>query len=191
MHVSIHWHTDGPNMVPLSLAQFTHDIQAIRRHAERDHANIVSREVYDRGTAAPPSSDGWFMAVPRLGTECGGHTVEVAAKLVPGLSIGVHDPTLVFTNAFFHTAAQLQQEVAEAGFADVRVLGIEGSGVDHRRRARRRRRRAARQRTRCAPVDRELRRDGGRRRPPNGPRDGSLASKARSETVVNRRCRTC
>ena len=42
------------------------------------------------------------------------------------LSTGVHDPTLGFTEAFFHTAAQLQQEVAEAGFADVRVVGIEG-----------------------------------------------------------------
>ena len=56
----------------------------------------------------------------------GGLTADVAAKLVPVLSSGVHDPTLGFTDAFFHTAAQLQQEVAEAGFADVRVLGIEG-----------------------------------------------------------------
>jgi hypothetical protein len=46
--------------------------------------------------------------------------------LVPILSTGVHDPNLGFTDAFFHTAAQLQQEVAEAGFADVRVLGIDG-----------------------------------------------------------------
>jgi SAM-dependent methyltransferase len=35
-------------------------------------------------------------------------------------------PSSGFTDAFFHTAAQLQQEVAEAGFADVLVLGIEG-----------------------------------------------------------------
>jgi hypothetical protein len=46
--------------------------------------------------------------------------------MVPVLSTGVHDPTLGFTDAFFHTAAQLQQEVAEAGFADVQVVGIEG-----------------------------------------------------------------
>jgi hypothetical protein len=38
----------------------------------------------------------------------------------------VHDSTLGFTDAFFHTAAQLRQEVAEVGFADVWVLGIEG-----------------------------------------------------------------
>ena len=60
------------------------------------------------------------------GRSSGGLTADVAAKLVPVLSDGVHDPTLGFTDAFFHTAAQLQQEVADAGFADVRVLGIEG-----------------------------------------------------------------
>ena len=40
------------------------------------------------------------------------------AKLLPVLSIGIHDPTLGFTDAFFHTTAQRQQEVAEAAFAD-------------------------------------------------------------------------
>jgi epoxide hydrolase len=35
-------------MVPLGLAQFPNDIQAIRRYAERDHANIISWNVYDR-----------------------------------------------------------------------------------------------------------------------------------------------
>ena len=56
----------------------------------------------------------------------GGLTADVAAKLLPVLSTGVHDPTLGFTDAFFHTAAQLRQEVAEAGFADVRVVGLRG-----------------------------------------------------------------
>jgi hypothetical protein len=53
-------------------------------------------------------------------------TADVAVKLLPVLSTGVHDPTLGFTDAFFHTAAQLQQEVAEGGFADIQVVGIEG-----------------------------------------------------------------
>lgn len=35
--------------VPLGLAQFRDDIHAIRRFAERDHANIVSWNVYDTG----------------------------------------------------------------------------------------------------------------------------------------------
>jgi hypothetical protein len=68
---------------------------------------------------------GRFMAVLDW-AQSGGLTADVAAKLAPVLSTGVHDPTLGFTDAYFHTAAQLQREVAEAGFADVRVLGIEG-----------------------------------------------------------------
>jgi hypothetical protein len=35
--------------VSLALAQFPHDIQAIRACAERDHTNIVSWNTYDRG----------------------------------------------------------------------------------------------------------------------------------------------
>jgi hypothetical protein len=68
---------------------------------------------------------GRFMAVLDW-AQCGGLTADVAARLVSVLATGVHDSTLGFTDAFFHTAAQLQQEVAEAGFADVCVLGIEG-----------------------------------------------------------------
>jgi pimeloyl-ACP methyl ester carboxylesterase len=39
----------GPTTVPLGLAQFAYDFQSIRRFAERDHANIVSWNAYDRG----------------------------------------------------------------------------------------------------------------------------------------------
>jgi pimeloyl-ACP methyl ester carboxylesterase len=67
-HVAIHWvtHTAGtapriyledhrepvptaPTTVPLGLAQFPNDAQAIPTYARRDHANIVSWHVYDRG----------------------------------------------------------------------------------------------------------------------------------------------
>ncbi|MEW9528545.1 epoxide hydrolase family protein [Microbispora sp. NPDC049125] len=67
-HVSIHWLTgtagsapriyaeqerqsapEGPTTVPLGLARFPDDIDAIRAVAERDHANIVSWNTYDRG----------------------------------------------------------------------------------------------------------------------------------------------
>jgi hypothetical protein len=66
----------------------------------------------------------------------------VEEQLAPVLSIGVHDPTLGFTDAFFHTAAQLQRDASDAGFADVRVgecgpawtivdaPGDDASGVD-------------------------------------------------------------
>jgi len=50
----------------------------------------------------------------------------VAEKLMPVLATGVHDSTLGFTTAYFHTAAELHDEVSQAGFADVVVLGIEG-----------------------------------------------------------------
>ena len=48
-----------PDYGPARLAQFPNDIQAIRRYAERDHANIVSWNVYDRGShyAAHQASD--------------------------------------------------------------------------------------------------------------------------------------
>jgi epoxide hydrolase len=39
----------GPTIVPLGLAQFQRDAHAIRAYAERDHANIVSWNSYDRG----------------------------------------------------------------------------------------------------------------------------------------------
>ncbi|HEY3556488.1 MAG TPA: epoxide hydrolase [Kribbella sp.] len=38
-----------PTTVPLGLAQFRDDVQAIRRFAERDHANIISWNSYDTG----------------------------------------------------------------------------------------------------------------------------------------------
>ncbi|WP_427893053.1 epoxide hydrolase family protein [Kribbella sp. GL6] len=38
-----------PTTAPLGLAQFRDDIHAVRRFAERDHANIVSWNVYDTG----------------------------------------------------------------------------------------------------------------------------------------------
>jgi epoxide hydrolase len=67
-HVSIYWLTGtaasairiyadhgrqqpptGPTTVPLALAQFPDDIQAIRAYAERDHTNIRSWNTYGRG----------------------------------------------------------------------------------------------------------------------------------------------
>ncbi len=67
-HVSIYWLTGtagsalriyaeherqeppaGPTTVPLGLASFANDMPAIRAYAERDHANIVSCNTYDRG----------------------------------------------------------------------------------------------------------------------------------------------
>lgn len=40
----------GPTTVPIGLAAFAQDFQAVRRFAERDHTNIVSWHTYDRGS---------------------------------------------------------------------------------------------------------------------------------------------
>jgi hypothetical protein len=130
---------------------------------------------------------GRFMAVLDWAQSVG-LTADVAAKLVPVLSTGVHDPTLGFTEAFFHTAAQLQQKVAETGFANVRVVGIEGPawtivdtpGDDADARLDSALRCAQLTENFAAIVD-------GRQRPPNGSCDGSLASACR-RAVASRWC---
>jgi ubiquinone/menaquinone biosynthesis C-methylase UbiE len=93
--------------------------------AERITALVEARRVLRPSGVLFAAAIGRFMAVLDW-AQSGGLTADVAARLVPVLSSGVHDSTLGFTDAFFHTAAQLQQEVAEAGFVDVRVLGLEG-----------------------------------------------------------------
>jgi SAM-dependent methyltransferase len=56
----------------------------------------------------------------------GGLTESVAAKLKPVVATGTHDPSLGFTTAHFHLPDELRDEVTTAGFAHVRVIGIEG-----------------------------------------------------------------
>jgi len=56
----------------------------------------------------------------------GGLTDEIVARLRPMLATGEHDTTLGFAPAHFHRADEFAEEVTAAGYADVRVLGIEG-----------------------------------------------------------------
>jgi hypothetical protein len=94
-----------------------HEGQRLFRFRHNRLELLRTRQLLRRQLPSPPAV---------CSTWAAGLTAEIAAKLVPVLSTGVHDPTLGFTDAFFRTTAQLQLEVAEAGFADVLVLGIEG-----------------------------------------------------------------
>jgi ubiquinone/menaquinone biosynthesis C-methylase UbiE len=71
--------------------------------AERIAVLVEARRVLRPGGVLFAAAIGRFMAVLDW-AQSGGLTAEVAAKLVPVLSTGVHDPTLGFTDAFFHTA---------------------------------------------------------------------------------------
>jgi pimeloyl-ACP methyl ester carboxylesterase len=42
-------HPTEPTTIPIGLASFAYDFRPIRKFAERDHANIVSWTVFDRG----------------------------------------------------------------------------------------------------------------------------------------------
>jgi epoxide hydrolase len=53
---------EGPTTVPTALAASTSDFQSIRRFAERDHANIVSWNVYDAGGHYTAHSDPELLA---------------------------------------------------------------------------------------------------------------------------------
>jgi SAM-dependent methyltransferase len=93
--------------------------------AERLSALAEARRVLRPGGVLLAAAIGRFMAVLDW-AQSGRLTADVAAKLVPVLSTGVHDPTLGFTNAFFHSAAQLQQEVAEADSSTYGSWGLRG-----------------------------------------------------------------
>lgn len=92
---------------------------------DRRRAMTEARRVLRHGGVLLASAIGRFMAVLDW-VSSGALSDDVAEKLRPVLATGVHDPTLGFTDAFFHTAAQLHQEVEAAGFDQVRVVAIEG-----------------------------------------------------------------
>ncbi|MBX3264692.1 MAG: methyltransferase domain-containing protein [Labilithrix sp.] len=49
-------------------------------------------------------------------------------RLLPTLSTGRYDPSLDFTDAYFHHPEELATELRQGGFEDVRVFGVEGPG---------------------------------------------------------------
>ena len=78
------------------------------------------------GTVAAASINRWvgLMDAVRAGRldEAGLERMTRAAET------GRHDPAYGFTTAYFHHPEELGRELAEAGFEDVQVLAIEGSG---------------------------------------------------------------
>lgn len=107
---------------------------------DRCRVLVEARRVLRPGGVLLAAAIGRFMAVLDWAAS-GSLSDEVAGKLRPVLRTGVHDPSLGFTDAFFHTAAQLRHEVESAGFAAARVVAVEGPawiiadvGVDAQRR---------------------------------------------------------
>jgi ubiquinone/menaquinone biosynthesis C-methylase UbiE len=47
-------------------------------------------------------------------------------RILPTIESGRWDPSLDFTDAYFHAPQELSTELSQAGFEDVRVFGVEG-----------------------------------------------------------------
>lgn len=74
-----------------------------------------------------------FAGLLDLGTN-GPWDDETANKLEPVLATGEHDPSLGFTQAYFHRPEELRTEMEAAGLVDVEILALEGPighAVDH------------------------------------------------------------
>lgn len=94
--------------------------------AEDRHRTLVeARRVLRPAGVLLAAAISRFMAVVDWAPQ-GALSDRVAEKLRLGLETGRHDPTLGFTDAYFHTAAERRQEVETAGFDIIGVVGIEG-----------------------------------------------------------------
>lgn len=92
-----------------------------------------AKRVLRPGGVLVASAIGRFMALLDW-AQIGELTEYVAAKLEAVLASGVHDASLGFTDAYFHTATEFREEFVVAGFRDISVVGIEGPAwtlVDH------------------------------------------------------------
>lgn len=93
--------------------------------ADRGLALGEARRVLRPGGVLLAAAIGRYMALVDWAA-AGRLTDDIAERLRPVLRTGRHDASLGFTEAFFHTPAQLRTEVAAGGFDGVEVLGVEG-----------------------------------------------------------------
>jgi SAM-dependent methyltransferase len=98
--------------------------------AERIAALIEAGRVLRPGGVLLAGAIGRFMAVLDW-AQRGRLTADIAAKLVPVLSSGVHDPTLGFTDAFFTPPLSCSKRWRRPGSPTYRSWGLRGRrGLD-------------------------------------------------------------
>lgn len=92
---------------------------------ERLRALAEARRVLRPGGVLAAAAIGRYMA---LLAHCADGDLDSLRlkKLLATVQTGRHDPSLDFTDAYFHRPEELAEELASSGFVDVRILGIEG-----------------------------------------------------------------
>lgn len=112
---------DGTADAVLLLGPLYHLVE----RADRLRALSAARRVLRPGGAVAAAAIGRYMALLAY-CASGSLTPDRLPLLLPTLQSGRHDPALDFTDAYFHRPAELAEELQLAGFAEIRILGIEG-----------------------------------------------------------------
>ena len=101
--------------------------------ADRATALDEAKRVVKPGGTVITGAIGRYAGLLDLGSN-GPWDDDTAFKLEPVLATGEHDPSLGFTQAYFHRPEELRTEVEAAGFVEVEILAVEGPlghAIDH------------------------------------------------------------